>query len=89
MMYASACIFSLPIADSKRAVVSCWRKVVHEVCLEGLSLPGKSVVRLTDRPDITIDVYLGCQTTTQNQQQSACIRIQKQLMNSYQLPTLH
>ena len=30
----------------------------------GLSLPGKSVVRLTDRPDITIDVYLGRKITT-------------------------
>ena len=30
----------------------------------GLSLPGKSVVRLTDRPDMTIDVYLGRKITT-------------------------
>ena len=38
---------------------SCWRKYVHEVlvnCLGGLSLPRKSVVRLTDRPDMTLDV---------------------------------
>ena len=32
-----------------------------------LSLP--SVVRLTDRPDMTLDVYHGCKTTTQQQQQ--------------------
>ena len=35
----------------------------------GLSLPRKSVVRLTDRPDMTIDVYRGCKTTTQQKQQ--------------------
>ena len=33
-------------------------------CLGGLSLPGKSVVRLTDRPDMTLDVYRGRKTTT-------------------------
>ena len=27
--------------------------------LGGLSLPRKSVVRLTDRPDMTVDVYHG------------------------------
>ena len=44
---------------SRRAVVSYWRKYVHEVLvnrLGGLSLPRKSVVRLTDRPDMTLDV---------------------------------
>ena len=43
---------------SRRAVVSYWRKYVHEVLvnrLGGLSLPRKSVVRLTDRPDMTLD----------------------------------
>ena len=30
-----------------------------------LSLPRKSVVRLTDRPDMTLDVYRGRKTTTQ------------------------
>ena len=41
---------------------------MHEVLvnhLGGLSLPRKSVVRLTDRPDMTIDVYRGCKTTMQ------------------------
>ena len=31
----------------------------------GLSLLRKSVVRLTDRPDMTLDVYCGRKTTTQ------------------------
>ena len=41
---------------------------MHEVLvnrLEGLSLPRKSVVRLTDRPDMTLDVYHGRKTTIQ------------------------
>ena len=45
---------------------------MHEVLvnhLEGLSLPRKSVVMLTDRPDMTLDVYSGHKTTTQQQQQ--------------------
>ena len=47
---------------------SYWRKYVHEVLvnrLGGLSLPRKSVVRLTDRPDMTLDVYRGCKTLQQ------------------------
>ena len=36
--------------------------------LGGLSLPRKSVVRLTDRPDMTLDVYRGRKTTKQQQQ---------------------
>ena len=43
---------------------------MHEVLvnrLGGLSLPGKSVVRLTDRPDMTLDVYRGRKTTIQQQ----------------------
>ena len=46
-----------------------WRKYVHEVLvnrLGGLSLPRKSVVRLTDRPDMTLDVYRGRKTTMQH-----------------------
>ena len=58
-----ACVvFVSPSAFSRRAVVSYWRKYVHEVLvnrLGGLSLPRKSVVRLTDRPDMTLDVYRG------------------------------
>ena len=33
--------------------------------LGGLSLPRKCVVRLTDRPDMTLDVYRGRKTTKQ------------------------
>ena len=33
------------------------------------SLPRKSVVRLTDRPDMTLDVYRGRKTKMQQQQQ--------------------
>ena len=36
--------------------------------LGGLSLPRKSVVRLTDRPDMTSDVNRGRKTTMQQQQ---------------------
>ena len=44
---------------------------MHEVLvnrLGGLSLPRISVVRLTDRPDMTLDVYHGRKTTMQQQQ---------------------
>ena len=63
----SAHTFVSPSADSRRAVVSNWRKNVQEVLvnhLGGLSLPRKSVVRLTDCPDMTLDVYRGRTTTT-------------------------
>ena len=43
---------------------------MHEVLvnrLGGLSLPRKSVLRLTDRPDMTLDVYRGRKTTIQQQ----------------------
>ena len=44
---------------------------MHEVLLNrlgGLNLPRKNVVRLTDRPDMTLDVYRERKTTTQQQQ---------------------
>ena len=44
---------------------------MHEVLvnrLEGLSLPWKGVVRLIDRPDMTIAVYRGRKTIQQQQQ---------------------
>ena len=52
---------------------------MHEVLvnrLGGLSLPRKSVVRLTDRPDMTLDVYRGRKTTIQptNQPIPGCLR---------------
>ena len=45
---------------------------MHEVLvnrLGGQSLPRKSVVRLTDCPDMNLDVYRGRKTTIQQQQQ--------------------
>ena len=36
--------------------------------LGDLSLPRKSVLRLTDRPDMTLDLYCGRKTTIQQQQ---------------------
>ena len=42
---------------------------MHEVLvyrLGGLSLPRESVVRLTDRPDMTLDIYRGRKTTYNN-----------------------
>ena len=45
---------------------------MHEVLVNlfgGLSLPRKSVVRLTDRPDMTVDVYRGRKITMPQQQQ--------------------
>ena len=60
--------FVSPSAFSRKAVFSYWRKYVHEVLvnrLGGLSLRRKSVVRLTDRPDMTLDVYRGRKTTMQ------------------------
>ena len=44
--------------------------------LGGLSLPRKNVVRLTDRPDMTLDVYRGRKTTIQQQQQQQYIHTQ-------------
>ena len=49
---------------------------MHEVLvnrLGGLSLPTKSVVRLTDRPDMTLDVYRGRKTTIQQLIHVLCI----------------
>ena len=49
-------------------VFSYWRKYVREVLvnrLGGLSLPRESAVRLTDRPDMTLDVYRGREATMQ------------------------
>ena len=43
---------------------------MHEVLvnrLGGLSLPRKSVVRLTDRPDMTLYVYRGRKPTIQHE----------------------
>ena len=55
---------------------------MHEVLvnrLGGLSLPRKSVVRLTDRPDMTLDVYRGRKTTMQQQQQQSSMKLTQTL----------
>ena len=55
---------------------------MHEVLvnrLGGLSLPRNSVVRLTDRPDMTLDVYRGRKTTVQQQQ----LKIAKPIESAY------
>ena len=52
---------------------------MHEVLvnrLGGLSLPRKSVLRLTDRPNMTLDVYRGRKTTIQQQQQQLTLQRQ-------------
>ena len=59
--------FISPSTDSRMADVTYWWKYVHEVlvnCLGGLRLRWKSVVRLTDHPDMTTAVYHGRKTTT-------------------------
>ena len=55
--------FVSPSADSRGAVVSLFNR------LEGLSLSRKSVVRLTGRLDMTLDVYRRRKTTTTATQQ--------------------
>ena len=62
------CVKCFRAIFSRRAVVSYWQKYVHEVLvnrLGGLRLPRKSVVRLTDHLDMTLDVYRGRKTTIQ------------------------
>ena len=58
---------------------------MHEVLvnrLGGLSLSRKSVVRLTDRPDMTLDVYRGRKTTMQQQQQQpkVCVYMRAEMV---------
>ena len=59
--------FLLPLIQEGQLSVY-WRKYVHEVLvnrLGGVSLSWKSVVRLTDRPEMTLDVYRGRKATNQ------------------------
>ena len=59
---------------------------MHEVLvnrLGGLSLPRKSVVRLTGRPDMTLDVYRGRKTTIQQQQLHCFSQILTELLLLY------
>ena len=53
---------------------------MHEVLvnrLGGLRLPRKSVVRLTDRPDMTLNVYCGRKTTNQQQHKQVLVLFRK------------
>ena len=57
---------------------------MHEVLvnrLGGLSLPRKSVVRLTDGPDMTLDVYCGRKTPPPPQQQQRLLLSDIKLKN--------
>ena len=63
---------------------------VHEVLvnrLGGLSLPRKSVVRLSDRPDMTLDVYRGRKTTIQQHSKSSHLNIDPKSYAKYQNPS--
>ena len=64
---------------------------MHEVLvnrLGGLSLPRKSVVRLTDRPDMTLDVYRGRKTTKQLRYHNEVIYNKNTTTgNIYKMPT--
>ena len=65
-----ATYFRFPSAFSRRAVVSYWQKYVQKVLvnrLRGQSQPRKSVFRLTDRLDMTLDVHRGRKTAMQQQ----------------------
>ena len=64
---------------------------MHEVLVNrigGLSLPWKSVVRLTDRPDMTLDVYRGRKTTMQQQQQNPFQSIAREIYKKHGLVRL-
>ena len=58
---------------------------MHEVLvnrLGGLSLPRKSVVRLTDRPDMTLDDYSGRKTLMQQQQRQSMLSNKNKVTNT-------
>ena len=62
MSLYTAHAFVSPSADLRGAGVGYWRKYVDKVLvsrLGGLSLPRKGVVRLSERSDMTFDVYRG------------------------------
>ena len=61
---------------------------MHEVLvnrLGGLSLPRKSVVRLTDHPDMTLDVYRGRKTTKQKKKKKKIKPSQEKMCPLHQL----
>ena len=62
--------FLLPLIQEGQLSELYWQKYVHKVLINrlvGLSLPRKSVVRLTDRPDMALDVTRGRKATQQQQ----------------------
>ena len=64
-----ATYFRFSFSFFKKGSCQLLAKVWHEVLvnrLGGLNLTRKSVVRLTDRPDMTLDVYRGRKTTNNN-----------------------
>ena len=70
--------FVSPSGDAGSLVVSCWRMYMYLVLINhfgGLSLPRNSVVRLTDRPDMTIAVYHGHKATKENASHSEANRL--------------
>ena len=60
------------VIHSRRVVVSYKQEYVHELLVNCLFKPAqeKSVVRLTDRPAMTIAVDLGCKATKQTNKQT-------------------
>ena len=64
---------------------------MHEVLvnrLGGLSLPRKSVVRLTDRPDMTLDAYRGRKTTKQQKKSFKLLSHEVLLEECFAMDTL-
>ena len=56
--------FVSPSTDSRGAVAKYWRKYAHEVLVNRLGQEKIGAVRLSDRPDMTLDVYRGRKTKT-------------------------
>ena len=69
-MISTECISSLQVKCIKIPVEGLSYDITARLVssLTSVSLPRKSVVRLTDRPDMTLDVYRGRKTTKQQQQ---------------------
>ena len=64
------------------AVDSYWQKYVHEALVNhfgGLSLPRKSVIRLTDRPDMTSAVYVDVKQQHNNNNNKALVELAKSI----------
>ena len=63
----SSFLLSFPLPLNQEGQITYWRKYVHLLlvnCLGSLSMPRNSVLRLTDRPDMTLAVYRGRKATT-------------------------